>query len=599
MSCLSDPISCVTAPITGGVSDIVSSAWDGICQSFADAATSVLTSFAKAFVAIPDVDLSSAGLRNVYAISLGLSSLVAVFLLLGQVIRTAMTHGKASLAFMLTLTVASTALLASDEVTTWIVNNGLGGTQAFSDKISKLFTFAPGTSGALLLIFGILGILLTIVLWFEMLMRNAAIAVLIATSPISAAGMVSEGTKGWWSKLVTSTVQLIILKPIVALVFVLGFGLAGDSQDLETTLSGMLVLLLAALSWPSIARFFAFANVQAGGGAGLGALLGFAGGRLSAQGAGGPGIDPDDFGAAAADRTMASFASKGGTGQAVAGAVGGGQAAGAGAASGAAAGAAAGPMGMAAAVGVRLAQQAANSIAGGMDRMAGHAGMQPNAGAPPAGYVPRYGNGQVSGSRRDEKSPIDWSGATPPSETSGQDNQQALVEGTPELPVTDGQQASDPPTIEFPAVPSELDTTAPPATSEQSPNEAETGAAEGIAATGLPSATGTAVAGGHDGSVGPGLRSADPSQSAPSPAQQTEGPAVSGAGVSRGVDNSASPRPQAAAPSQPPPSPAPPSAAGQAPGTSAPGGPAVPLPRPVADAPKTPGPTTPNDGGAK
>ena len=499
MSCITSPISCIAGPIVGdGVDSIVSSAWDNICKSFADAATSVLTSFANAFVAIPDVDLTSHGLRNVYSISLGLAGFVAALLLFGQVIRTVITHdgsavatgligvGKAALAFMLTLVVASACLLASDELTGWIVDNSLGGTAAFSDKISKLVAWDPQTSGSLLLIFGILGILLTVVLWFEMLLRNAAIAVLIATSPISAVGMMSEGTKGWWSKLVTSTVQLIILKPIVALVFALGFNLAGDSQDLETTLSGMLVLLLAALAWPAIARFFTFANVQTGGAAGLGALLGFAGGRLSAQGAGGPsGVSPDDFGSAAADRTMSSFASKGGS-QAAGAVAGGGQAAGgaAGAASGAAA--AAGPAGLIAAAGVRLAQQAVNSLAGGMDKMAGHAGMQANPGAQPAGYVSRYNN---------PGTPLPTSGATgdkaqggdsqtksqPPNEALGTESNQARTEGTPDLPVTGapaeephGSSSTphpDPSTVEMPVVPTDVNSTAGPApTGESEPS---------------------------------------------------------------------------------------------------------------------------------
>ena len=277
--------------------------------------------------------------------------------------------------------------------------------------------------------------------------------------------------------------QLIILKPIVALVFALGFNLAGDSQDLETTLSGMLVLLLAGLSWPSIARFFSFANVQAGGGAGLGALLGFAGGRLSGQGSGGPsGVSPDEFGSAAADRTMSSFASKGGS--QVAGAVGGGGQA-AGAASGAAA--AAGPAGLIAAAGVRLAQQAVNSLAGGMDKMAGHAGMQSNPGAQPAGYVSRYGapaSPLSSTGGGGDQPPVDGTGAQPPSETSGQDNQQAQVEGTLDLPTTgtppevspDTSPApSDPPTVEMPVVPSDIDSTATASTPQQAPSESTSG----------------------------------------------------------------------------------------------------------------------------
>ncbi|MFD0563963.1 hypothetical protein ACFQ2M_19565 [Kitasatospora saccharophila] len=401
---LTDPVGCVTDTVLGGlagdaVGKMASSAWESICKSFADAMVELLKTFSGAFVKMPGPDLASNGVRSVYAISLGIAALVACLLVIGQVVRTAVTHdgrplataavglGKAVLAFMLTLIVASTTLVASDELTKYIVDSSLGGQQAFSDKIAKLVAWNPGNSVSLLLILAIIGILLTLVLWFEMLLRGAAIAVLIATSPISAAGQVSDSTKTWWSKLVSMTIQLIILKPIIALVFALGFNLAGDSQDLNSTLSGMLVLLLAALAWPAVARFFTFASVQVGGGAGLAALLGFAGGRLSTAGGPPTGASPDTFGQDSASRTMSSFASKGGS--AAGGAAGG--AGGAGAAAGGA-GAAAGPIGMAAAAGVRLAQQAVNSLAGGMEKMAGHAGAQganPYA-AQPAGYVNRH-----------------------------------------------------------------------------------------------------------------------------------------------------------------------------------------------------------------
>lgn len=483
---LSDPIGCVTGSITntvGGaiVGDVASAAWDSICKSFADAATEVLKAFAKAFVAIPNIDVSSHGIRSTYAISLGLAGLVAALLLIGQVVRTAVTHdgralatglvgvGKAALAFMLTLIISSTALQASDEATKYIVDNTMGGTQTFSDKIAKLIAWSPGISATLLLIFALIGILLTIVLWFEMLMRNAAIAVLIATSPIAAAGQISESSKSWWSKLVSSTTQLIILKPVVALVFALGFNIAGDSQDFETTLSGMLILLLAALAWPAIARFFSFASVQVGGGAGLAALLGFAGGRLTAATAGGPtGASPDSFGEESAQRTMASFTSRGGT---PAGGMAREAGTGAAAGTGTAAGGAGGPVGAIAAAGVRLAQQAVNSLAGGMEKTAANAGIQganPYA-AQPAGYVNRHAGTPLptSGLLPDQPTP-DWSNTdgTDPAAPVQADHRQAEYDSVPELPVTDQRSApapSDPPTIEFPVLPAELDNTAPSA----------------------------------------------------------------------------------------------------------------------------------------
>lgn len=396
-NCITDPIGCGINLLGSGASDIANDAWNSICQSFADAATKLLTGFANTFVNIPDLDVGSAGVKSVYAISLGIAAAVAALLLIGQVIRTALTHdgspvaqgisgvGKAALAFLLTLTIAGTSLEAADEISKFIITQSFGSVNEFSTKVAKLVAWDPGTTGSLLLIFALIAAALVVVLWFEMLLRNAALGVLIATSPIAAAGQVSETTKAWWNKLVGSCIQLVILKPVIALVFAVGFGMAGGSQDMETTLAGMLVLLLAVVAWPAIARFFSFASVQVGGGAGLGALLGFAAGRLSSPAAGAGqagGISAEEFGQESANRTMASFAAKTAAGQGAGAAVAGGGTSGA--AAGAAV-AATGPIGLAIA-GATMAQRAVNSLTGRMEQMAGHAGIQgANPYAMPAG----------------------------------------------------------------------------------------------------------------------------------------------------------------------------------------------------------------------
>ncbi|HZR50391.1 MAG TPA: hypothetical protein VFB06_12815, partial [Streptosporangiaceae bacterium] len=174
----------------------VSSAWQQVCQSFADAATQLLMAFAKAFAAIPDISLTSPGIRSVYGISLGIAVAVAALLLIGQVIRTALTHdgsalatgltgvAKAALASLFTLAVATAGLAAADTITTQIVNGSFGSAQALSTRLGNLLGGATagnsavgtGVSAALLLVFGIIGILLVVVLWFELLLRNAAIA---------------------------------------------------------------------------------------------------------------------------------------------------------------------------------------------------------------------------------------------------------------------------------------------------------------------------------------------------------------------------------------------------------------------------------------
>ncbi|GAA0812024.1 hypothetical protein [Spirilliplanes yamanashiensis] len=397
-----NPLACAGDVVGGVAGGVAGSAWEAVCRSFADAAVSLLEFFANGFVTIGSVDLQSPGVRDVYATSLGLAALVAVFLLLVQIARTAMTHegsalayglvglGKAALAFMVTLTVGGVALVAADEVTAFIVNRAFGSSEGLRDKLAGLFAVAPTTSPSLLLILAIVCILLVVVLWFELLLRNAALVALIATSPIAAAGQISETTKAWWPKLVGATIQLIVLKPVIALVFALGLNVTGGARDVATLLSGLVVLLLAALAWPAIARFFTFASVQMGGGMGLAGLLGAGSNAANARNGMPVGADPNQFSQTAEARTMGAHAGRAGgaagtSSGGVGGASGGAAAGGAAAATGGAAVAV-----FAAKAVLDTAQKGANALVGKSEQMAGHAGLdRANPHANPAGY-PRH-----------------------------------------------------------------------------------------------------------------------------------------------------------------------------------------------------------------
>ena len=304
-NCLLDPLTCLGNGVSGGAADAATSAWDAVCKSFAEAAAELLKAFGQAFAALPTLNLASAGISSTYGICLAIAATVAALLVFGGVIRTAWTHdgsgiaqavsgvAKAVLAWMLTAAVATAALQASDEITQFVVDQSFGSQQALADRLATIVNWAevtgdPGQAilgGSLLLVFALVGIALVIVLWFELLLRNAAIAVLIATSPIAAAGQASEATKAWWLRAVSATAQLIILKPVIALVFAVGFGMAGTSSGVESLLEGLLVLGLAAFSWPVIARFFTFGTVQASS-SGLATALGFLAGQASQSGGG-------------------------------------------------------------------------------------------------------------------------------------------------------------------------------------------------------------------------------------------------------------------------------------------------------------------------
>jgi hypothetical protein len=317
MAC--NPVTSLTgcvSPMSGG-SDGLQNApgWAAICHSFATAAQQLLSSFAQSFVSIPPVSFSYASVRSAYGLSLEIAALVAAVLLMAQVIRTVLTHdgsaiaqgltgvGKAALAFLLTLASAATALRAADELTRWIIARSFGSPLALSAKLARVASFNPSVSPTLTLILALLGIMLIIALWAQVLVRNIAVTILVAVSPVAAAGQLGHATQQWWRKLTRATIQLIVLKPAVALILAIGLSMPSLSGAVAQLLGGMLVLLLAASAWPAMARASALLDVHVSGGT-LAAIRGF-GGRGSAQATGPGGVDPAELSRVAEARTMA------------------------------------------------------------------------------------------------------------------------------------------------------------------------------------------------------------------------------------------------------------------------------------------------------
>ncbi|HLX49439.1 MAG TPA: hypothetical protein VKS82_14015 [Streptosporangiaceae bacterium] len=317
MACnlLTDPTGCLGPP-TGGQPASPTQGWDAICVSFAHAAQQLLASFASSLVSVPPLSLSAPGVRSAYGLSLVIAGLVAAVLLMFQVIRTVLTHdgsamahglagiGKAVLAFALTLGVAATALRASDDLTSWIVARTFGTPQALSAKLSGLISFNPRVSASLLFILALLGILVTVALWGQLLLRNAAVALLVAISPVAAAGQVGSAAAVWWRKLTRTALQLIVLKPMVALILALGLSLPGTSGQVERLLSGMVVLLIAACAWPAMARVSAVMEVHVSGGFLAGIRT-----SLSSRVTGGTpaGVNPAELSRVAENRTISAL----------------------------------------------------------------------------------------------------------------------------------------------------------------------------------------------------------------------------------------------------------------------------------------------------
>ncbi|WP_194909736.1 hypothetical protein [Catenulispora rubra] len=377
----------VASGAESAVGDVASSAWDSICHSFADAFTSMLKWFGGVFASMPDPDLGS--IHGVYAISLTLGMIVATCLVILQAGSVVWTRSgaplaqaliglpKAVLASLLTLAVSAQIMAASDDLAKWIVSatgtDMTGATQRLTSLLALTAPTGPAIPSVLLLLFGLIGIGVVLVLWLELVLRNAAFCVLVATAPIGAAGQIGSSTTEWWRKLVKAGTQLAMVKPVIALVFAIGLDTSGNATGITGVISGMAVLFMAVFAWPAIARLFTFTSVTMGGAMGAGAVVGAVANRTAG---GGPGVDPAAFGQFSERQAMSANAARG---------------AGAGAVGRAGIGAASGPAGVAVAA-VQALHKTINAVASRMEQQAGYAGLEgANPSAYPAGY-PMYGS---------------------------------------------------------------------------------------------------------------------------------------------------------------------------------------------------------------
>lgn len=375
--------------VGGVVSGVAGSAFERMCQAFADAGTTVLTEVAETFLATSTVDLQRSGVDGVFAVTASIGALVAVLLLLGQVIRTGLTfrgehlaHGivgvlKAGLAIGCVTASAALLLAVADDLSEIIMTETVGGRDAFTERLANSVSFTgtggnPAAPAALMLIFGLVAIVVGVVLFAEMIFRHALIVLLVAVSPIAAAGMVAGHAAPWFRKLVTAGLQLIFLKPLIVLIFGLSFSVAGSATGVVAVLAGLTTLALAAFAWPLLAKGCTWSAGQVGAAGGAGALIGGLAGAGSvamlARGGAGAGaasiVDSDR--ATMARHHLAMTAASAGAGRM-------------GPASGAEFGSAARTGGAGA---LAMAGSAASGqVRSGMDRMTAHAGL--DAGPPP------------------------------------------------------------------------------------------------------------------------------------------------------------------------------------------------------------------------
>ncbi|AEA28828.1 hypothetical protein Psed_6747 (plasmid) [Pseudonocardia dioxanivorans CB1190] len=185
--------------------------------------------------------------------------------------------------------------LASDNFVGILDGAKLG--QVFTDTPPDLGDQVDGSARSVVLgivsVFGVIPAAIGYLL--EMVFRQAVILVLVATLPITAAGLMTNTTSSWFWRALRWTIAAIVLKPALALVLVIGVNMLGQPSGIGGLLAGAGVLLVSLFCPLAVFRLLAFvepgtaagatfrSNLSAASGSGSSGSAGAAAGESSAE----------------------------------------------------------------------------------------------------------------------------------------------------------------------------------------------------------------------------------------------------------------------------------------------------------------------------
>src|SRR5260221_5588323 len=186
------------------------------------------------------------------------------------------TGGLLMLAAATTVGTVVPALLlkAGDAWSAWVLQVSTGG--QFAQRLTGLLILGDGAAPAVVLIFGTIAIVLSLVQAVLMLFRQAALVILAGVLPLAAAGSVAPVTRPWIRKITSWMLALIFYKPAAAAVYAVAFTMIGSGRDPRTVLMGFIMLLLSVIALAALMKFFTWTTGTIAGSGGGGQLLGAA-----------------------------------------------------------------------------------------------------------------------------------------------------------------------------------------------------------------------------------------------------------------------------------------------------------------------------------
>lgn len=269
--------------IGSDIGNMIADAFDSIMTTIWNGALDLLRSalsLADKF-SVFSVSTTSGPIKVVWPMMLWLSGVLALALFFWQL---TLTNLKAGRGFMRLVTgpvqygvvlavivgLVAGLLAGVDGLTTGILSYGLKSSN-FTDAFNHtdfVNAVGHGVKAVILGLCAFAGLLPASVGYvLEMVFREAAIYVLVAVTPIAAAGLLANVTSVWFWRSARWLIAAIGMKPVLALTLVLGVAVAGGSQGVAGLLAGVAVLLISLLAPFALFRLFSFIDPNSDAGA--------------------------------------------------------------------------------------------------------------------------------------------------------------------------------------------------------------------------------------------------------------------------------------------------------------------------------------------
>src|SRR5215467_11061411 len=235
---LTDPACVVHTVIKSGVNGAAGDVLSGIAQAIEAGVRWVVVNTATWWVRLPSPDLAAEpAVTRIQQWLLPITAAVAVGGVIAAGVRMALTRranplldvtgGLLTIAAASTLGTAAVTLLlkAGDAWSDWVLQVSTGG--HFAQRLNLVLQLGGGAAAAVVLVFGLVAIVLSLIQAVLMLFRQAALLILAGVLPLAAAGSIAPMTRTWVRKVAAWMLALICYKPAAAAVYAAAFTMVG------------------------------------------------------------------------------------------------------------------------------------------------------------------------------------------------------------------------------------------------------------------------------------------------------------------------------------------------------------------------------------